>query len=420
LKIYWANSLFNEADRRFNEYCAAKLRHAGYEVFLPQEADENRGVSPTAQDIFRVDTVRVMDSDLMVACLDQETIDCGVACEIGLAYSYNVPIVGLYTDIRQQRQGIGRMYKNLYVVGAIEEVGEIVTSVDELLRILPRYLSPEAMEAPCKVHSETVEDHFSEVAPTYPDFVQQLESWYLPSWSVNILIDTVLRSEKPQRILEIGCGSGQTGRYITSQYPDASYVGYDPSRRMISIAEKSARNDRYTSSIREVESLARRTPFDLTMAFFTLHDHQDKEASLALMQRLTGPRGLIHLVDLSTQDLPKLIRALRYGLGRPAMCPDPRIETCWLAMTARKLGLDIETLELATPTVSFPCVNDILAYASTFGIHLGMDFPLALDPQDSSRNILLIRGALSLLAFPFTDQRVFVACKLRNQGNVAS
>jgi len=48
--------------------------------------------------------------------------------------------VGLYTDIRQHRTGSGHMYKNLYVIGAIEANGAIAHSVDHLIKILPRFL----------------------------------------------------------------------------------------------------------------------------------------------------------------------------------------------------------------------------------------------------------------------------------------
>jgi nucleoside 2-deoxyribosyltransferase len=128
-QIYWANALFTEADRKFNAYYVERLREVGYDVFLPQEAAVNEEILPIAEDVFRVDTTAVINSCLLVACLDQETIDSGVACEIGLAYAFGIPIIGLYTDIRQYRQGPGKMYKNLYVIGAIESIGEIVRSV---------------------------------------------------------------------------------------------------------------------------------------------------------------------------------------------------------------------------------------------------------------------------------------------------
>lgn len=138
-KIYWANALFSEADRKFNEVSVALVRAAGYIVFLPQEAFSERA-DPTNEEIFRVDTDELQSCDIVVACLDQFPIDSGVACEIGVAYGANIPVIGLYTDIRRLRVGPGRMYKNQYVLGAIETNGETVSSVDDLLRTLPKYI----------------------------------------------------------------------------------------------------------------------------------------------------------------------------------------------------------------------------------------------------------------------------------------
>jgi nucleoside 2-deoxyribosyltransferase len=138
-RIYWANALFSEADRKFNEASVTLVRAAGYSVFLPQEAFSG-DADPTNEEIFRVDTMELQSCDIVVACLDQLPIDSGVACEIGVAYGTNIPVIGLYTDIRSRRKGVGRMYKNQYVLGAIEANGEIVSSIEEILRILPKYV----------------------------------------------------------------------------------------------------------------------------------------------------------------------------------------------------------------------------------------------------------------------------------------
>lgn len=138
-KLYWANALFSEADRAFNEVSVARMRSAGYIVFLPQEAFV-KDADPTNEEIFRVDTEELQSCDAVVACLDQFPIDSGVACEIGVAFASGIPVIGLYTDIRRNREGAGRMYKNQYVLGAIEARGEIVSSIDELLKTLPKYI----------------------------------------------------------------------------------------------------------------------------------------------------------------------------------------------------------------------------------------------------------------------------------------
>jgi nucleoside 2-deoxyribosyltransferase len=138
-KIYWANALFSEADRNFNDISVARVRSAGYSVFLPQEAFSG-DADPTNEEIFRVDTDELQSCDVVVACLDQFPIDSGVACEIGVAYGANIPVIGLYTDIRSRRIGPGRMYKNQYVLGAIEANGEIVSCIEDLLKALQKYL----------------------------------------------------------------------------------------------------------------------------------------------------------------------------------------------------------------------------------------------------------------------------------------
>ena len=138
-KIYWANALFSEADRKFNESSVERVREAGYSVFLPQEAFSD-DADPTNEEIFRIDTEELQSCDAIVACLDQFPIDSGVACEIGVAYGSNIPVIGLYTDIRSKREGAGRMYKNQYVLGAIEARGEVVYSIEQLLETLPKYI----------------------------------------------------------------------------------------------------------------------------------------------------------------------------------------------------------------------------------------------------------------------------------------
>jgi len=139
IKIYWANALFGQADRNFNAECAATLRKAGYELFLPQESVAETDIAATSDIIFEADSAAIYAADMIVACIDQETIDCGVACEIGIGHTLGMPIIGLYTDIRQNRPNECRMYKNVFVVGAIKSAGKLVASMDELLTALDEY-----------------------------------------------------------------------------------------------------------------------------------------------------------------------------------------------------------------------------------------------------------------------------------------
>ncbi len=133
--VYWANSLFSEADREYNETSVSKIREKGFKVFLSQEQPINQIENPTEQEIFEIDTEAILKSKVLVACIDQETIDCGVACEIGIAIVKKIPIIGLYTDIRKDRNQ-SKMYKNPYVIGAILSSGIIVSTIEDIINAL--------------------------------------------------------------------------------------------------------------------------------------------------------------------------------------------------------------------------------------------------------------------------------------------
>jgi len=414
IRIYWANALFTEADREFNSHYAGRLRKEGFDVFLPQESVANKGTAPTARDIFKSDTVEILNSDLLVACLDQETIDSGVACEVGIAYTYGIPIIGLYTDIRQYRQGDGHMYKNLYVIGAIELAGTIVRNMDELLLAVQRFLPNAIKEETTKQDlSMAILQHYGTFASKYRDFVKQLEGWYQPSWDAKVAIDEWLKYLHPRYILEVGCGTGDIGRYICAHYPVTTYVGYDPSPEMITIAQSNsqAQNMIYTTDLHG--SFKTDLPFDLAIASFTLHDHPDKEGSISALVRYIRPGGHILIIDLSTYDLPNLTRRLRYGLARPMVSYDPRINLVQLSQIATKLKLSLVECKLVLTSVSFPSVEELDLYMDVFGIYLGMDLPLGLSSLDHLETRANVRKLLGDWDFPFTDQRGFITCILK-------
>ena len=134
MRLYWANSIFSEADRRFNDEVVERLRTAGIDVLSPQHLPFNTaGHDATAATIFQTDTSMIESCDVLAACIDQESIDCGVACEIGIAWARGKRIVALYTDFRQHRSGQFRMYKNPYLIGCIQDRGFMVDSVEALI-----------------------------------------------------------------------------------------------------------------------------------------------------------------------------------------------------------------------------------------------------------------------------------------------
>lgn len=155
--VYFAAPLFAESERRYNAYLVEALRKKFPEVtfYLPQEQGDINDKSQYADSkkIALYDTEALLNSDLLIAVLDGPVIDVGVASEIGVAYQANIPMVGLFTDSRQQGsdnpekiKALGAVaesqfpYANLYTVGLIKLKGQIVNHTEALLETVAHYL----------------------------------------------------------------------------------------------------------------------------------------------------------------------------------------------------------------------------------------------------------------------------------------
>jgi len=405
LRVYWANALFSDADRRFNEVCADALRAAGYEVVLPQAVPANAESAPTAESIFKQDTTELLSCDVLIACLDQETIDAGVACEVGLAYAAGVPILGLLTDLRQFRLGEGRVYKNPFVVGAIERLGGVCSSVSEVVRALGNFTSgPEDPAA-----------HFDRVAEGYDGFVEKLESWYKPRWTTPECIQEALCGSDSRRVLEIGCGTGRTAAHIAKLSPRAQVLGFDASEGMVVVARNRSpglRRLQFTSSKDAVVEAARVDAFDTVVAAFVLHDIRDRKRWFAWVSSLLTVGGQLLILDLSTLDLPRVSKLVQRELAAPTSAPDPRLNPSLLAPEAEAEGLETLACLVHMPSVTFSLPEDLELYLRMFGVCAGFDFPLA--PARIRRKMAhsVITQACLHLPYPLVDRRAFVQWQL--------
>ena len=145
MKVYFAGPLFTPAERRFIDECAARLREAGFDVFVPHEHELALDGTVTASRIFAKDWAALSQSNAVLAILDGPVIDDGTACEIGIFYGLlqsdpsKKGIVGMTHDLRATR-GSNREGElkglNLFVAGCIETVGRIVTSLAEAQTVL--------------------------------------------------------------------------------------------------------------------------------------------------------------------------------------------------------------------------------------------------------------------------------------------
>ncbi|MFJ7736512.1 nucleoside 2-deoxyribosyltransferase [Lysinibacillus sp. NPDC097287] len=152
MKAYLANGLFSLGDRLVNEKLAEEIRQAvpGIELYVPQEngAINDKSAYADSLSIAEADLAMLQQSDVLIAVLDGVEIDSGVAAEIGAFSMLNRPIVGVFTDVRQQgRDNVKKIdaliadgmenqfvYRNLFVIGLIKRNGVITTSIEDAVK----------------------------------------------------------------------------------------------------------------------------------------------------------------------------------------------------------------------------------------------------------------------------------------------
>ncbi len=138
--VYFAGPLFTPYERGYIDECAARIRAAGIEVFVPHENALAAG-DTSAETIFRKDWEGLAPANAVVALLDGPMVDDGTACEIGIFYALmqsdptKKGIVGLLTDLRGTRGEEGHGL-NLFLRGCIERAGPVCGSIEEVLDVL--------------------------------------------------------------------------------------------------------------------------------------------------------------------------------------------------------------------------------------------------------------------------------------------
>lgn len=155
--IYLGGPLFSEMEIAFNIGLETKIKEKFGEsvsIYNPCNNGEINDKSNYADSIMIAngDNAYLEEADILVAVLDGQTMDVGLAAEIGYFFSMNKPIIALYSDTRQgnvteeKTAALDKIaesqwsYINLYVVGLIKQRGVIVGSSDEVLDALTEYL----------------------------------------------------------------------------------------------------------------------------------------------------------------------------------------------------------------------------------------------------------------------------------------
>jgi ubiquinone/menaquinone biosynthesis C-methylase UbiE len=118
----------------------------------------------------------------------------------------------------------------------------------------------------------------------------------------------------PQRVLDVGCGTGYLLRVLARQWPRATELaGIDPAPAMIEAAAASAVDDRLGFSIGAAEQLPYSDGFfNLVVSTTSFYHWPDQQTGLRECARVLVPGGQLVLVDrFSPWLIPTLIGGRR-------------------------------------------------------------------------------------------------------------
>ncbi len=169
MKAYLAGSIFYLGDKFRNEYFSKKLREAfpNIDLYNPLEntAINDKTKFADARAIADGDNERLDKSDILIACIDGDVLPSGTCSEIGkfhekIARGDVKLLVGICTDTRQQYLTHSAAkdatytepgecqycYENLYVTGLIKQGGELVTNIEDAIKVISSWLEKQNVE----------------------------------------------------------------------------------------------------------------------------------------------------------------------------------------------------------------------------------------------------------------------------------
>jgi ubiquinone/menaquinone biosynthesis C-methylase UbiE len=116
------------------------------------------------------------------------------------------------------------------------------------------------------------------------------------------------RIQPEQRVLEIGCGTGNLAILIKRLHPDAEVVGMDPDPKALARAQRKA--GREALSMQLDRGFAEELPypdasFDRVLSALMFHHlgPEEKERTLEEARRVLKPGGSLHLLDFGGEQV---------------------------------------------------------------------------------------------------------------------
>lgn len=135
---------------------------------------------------------------------------------------------------------------------------------------------------------------FDKIATRY-DFIRTIVFLGQTSvWYRQALVD--LELQPGMKVLDVGCGTGESTRFLTNFYQDLEVEGLDLSPGMLAVARQLDSVSNYFEG--DVCNIERPdATYDLVITAFTFRNFPDKQTSLQEMLRVLRPGGRLLILD---------------------------------------------------------------------------------------------------------------------------
>lgn len=159
---------------------------------------------------------------------------------------------------------------------------------------------------------ESSRDTFDRLASEYDELKLRLIPGYR---QVQDLALRYAGASPGQRVLELGCGTGEWASAFFRNHPEADYVGVELSSNMRRLASTrlSAHGNRFQVLGQDLNAALPEGPFDLVVSFFAIHHVENKPRLIRDVFASLAPGGQFLYADITIATDPELERSFLGG-----------------------------------------------------------------------------------------------------------
>ncbi|MEI6807573.1 MAG: methyltransferase [bacterium] len=211
-------------------------------------------------------------------------------------------------------------------------------------------------------HSRSVAARFSAAASTYDQFakVQQDVALKLMRFLNDI--------PKPDRIIEIGCGTGLLTQLVSDHFPDSNIEGIDIATDLVEIARRRfAGNHKISFQITDALTFRPAAPVPLVVSTSTIHWISPLDELFLNVSRMLSRDGRLVFSMMIKGTLIELHEARkRVAHDKPVLSMMP--DTDQVLEALNKAGLMLKDRQEETIQVGYPTATDLLYSLHNVGV----------------------------------------------------